>query len=73
MPVYYFNVRSGDNLRRDPAGTDLDDINMARDCAMRFAREVMATKIERDEVLGEEVFEISDTAGAVLATVPFVS
>src|SRR5688572_20597270 len=37
MPRYYFHVRTGGSLRRDPDGRDLPDIDAARKSAVAMA------------------------------------
>jgi hypothetical protein len=56
---------------RTRAGAELSDLEAARDCALRFARQVLADKLVRGEIIDGTAFEISDKAGTVLTTVPF--
>ncbi|MCW8084720.1 hypothetical protein OF850_03700 [Roseococcus sp. MDT2-1-1] len=58
---------------QDPEGTDLPDVEVARKAAIPAARGILAEGIRRDGKLGSQEFEITDEAGAVVATVPFRS
>jgi hypothetical protein len=71
MPVFYFNVRAGEHLVRDLAGTSFPDVVAARECAVKLARDALADKVERGEIIDGQVMEICDSAGTVVATVPF--
>jgi hypothetical protein len=70
MPVYYFNVRDGNNLTRDPAGAELENVDAARRSGLAAAKIYLAADALRDKV-ANKVFEISDGRGVVVATVPF--
>jgi hypothetical protein len=71
MPIFYFNVRDRGSITSDSAGVDLRDIDDARACALSFVRKILEWKIEHGETVMDQVFEISDRAGALLAVVPF--
>ena len=42
MPVYYFHLQSGDSVTEDPDGTELPDLQMARQYAVFAAKELLA-------------------------------
>jgi hypothetical protein len=42
MPVYYFHLQSGDCVTEDPDGTELPDLQMARQYAVFAAKELLA-------------------------------
>ena len=73
MPRYYFHARDGDRLLKDPEGRELPNVTLARAEAVLAAREILAGKIERGEVIGRQAFEICDSWGNKLLTVTFRS
>jgi hypothetical protein len=68
MPMYYLHIRNGDQLERDPDGTELPDIDAALAEARKVARELAAEIPAYD---GSTVIEIADEDGQALLTVPF--
>ena len=70
MPRYYFHVRSGNDLTRDPDGSDLPDIDAARKHAVRVACRVWSER-PPESTNSNETFEITDEAGQVVLKVPF--
>jgi hypothetical protein len=73
MPTYYFHLRVGDRLDRDPEGTELASVDLAVEEVQQAAREMLAGKLIRNEIIDEQIFEIADDAGQVLRTVPLRS
>jgi hypothetical protein len=73
MPRYYFHTRDGDRLIKDPEGIELPSIKLARDEAIQAAREILAEKVKRGEIIDGQEFEIHDSWGNKLITVPFRS
>lgn len=73
MPRFYFHVRSGEVLNEDPEGADLPSIDVAHEEAVKDAREIVAAKVARGEVIGGQTFVISTKDGRVLREVPFKS
>lgn len=71
MPRFYLHIRDGGRLIADPDGSDLPDLDAARAEALASAREILAEKVKVGGVLNGQRIEITDAAGAVLATVPF--
>jgi hypothetical protein len=70
VPRYYFNIRDKIRLEQDVEGADLPNLDDARQEAIMAAREILADRLLRGEVLGDDVFEITGDDGAVLETVP---
>jgi hypothetical protein len=70
MARFYFHVRSGGDLMRDPDGSDLPDIDSARKEAVRMACRAWSEK-PPERTGGNEVFEITDEAGEIVLKVPF--
>jgi hypothetical protein len=71
MQRYYFHVRHHEMLIRDPEGAEFETLEMARDEAVQAAREILAERLIKGDVIDGEVFEISLEDGAIVATIPF--
>ena len=72
MPVYFLSVRDHGQLFRDPDGSSLPDLSVARTEAIVSARELMAESIATVGSIGiDRSVEISDAGGAILLVVPF--
>jgi len=72
MPLFFFHLRQGTKLIRDPEGVCLPDITSARAEAIQSARELVAESTTRSARIGLEwQFEISNEAGETVAIVPF--
>ncbi|KQQ38817.1 hypothetical protein ASG19_07365 [Rhizobium sp. Leaf306] len=72
MPRYFFNIRSGDVLNKDPEGEEHDTLASAENEAIQSAREIMgeAVKSGRSNAKGK-VYELPDVAGQVLSSIAF--
>lgn len=72
MPRFYFHQNVRDGFLEDPDGSDLPDIEAARQEALAGARDLWASAI-RDgcDLLGDS-FVIADEDGAVLLTISFI-
>jgi hypothetical protein len=68
MPLYYFHIRNGDKLERDPDGMELPDMDAALAEALTVARELLG---EISDLGREAVIEVADEAGQTLLTLPF--
>ncbi|WP_112502614.1 DUF6894 family protein [Rhizobium sp.] len=73
MPRYYFHLRDGDRLDRDPEGTELATLDLAVEEVQHAARELLARKILQGEVVDGQIFEISSEQGEILDKVPLKS
>jgi len=73
MPRYYFHLREGDRLDRDPEGTELATLDLAVEEVQHAARELLARKILQGEVVDGQIFEISSEQGEILDKVPLKS
>ena len=69
MPRFYFHMRDGDHLLKDPDGTDLPDVEAARTEANVSARHLLADRVRAGEIIGGQRFEIVDEAGELHAIV----
>jgi len=56
---------------KDPEGTELPSVMLAREEAILAAREILAGKMKRGELVDGQQFEIYDSWGNKLITVPF--
>ena len=70
MARYYFHVRAENDLRRDPEGSDLPDIEAARKQAVTMACRIWSER-PPESTDNDETFEIVDESGQVVLKVPF--
>jgi hypothetical protein len=62
MPIYYFHIRSGDELKTDEVGLDLADDAAAKEEARRSAGEML-----RDATLRpSDILEVMDGRGVAI-------
>ncbi|WP_105437292.1 hypothetical protein [Neorhizobium sp. T25_13] len=73
MPRYYFHVREGGVLGKDPKGTKFANLDDAYDYAVKAAREVIAEVGLANDVIDVTRFEITAEDGTVLREVLFRS
>jgi hypothetical protein len=73
MPRYFFNIRTSDGIIEDPDGSELADLDEARQEASKSARHLLADLLRAGEILDGQTFEITDDDGAVLDRIPFRS
>lgn len=69
---YFFNIRSGEVLNKDPEGEEHETLASAENEAILSAREIMgeAVKSGRSPAKGR-VFELTDVAGQILSSIAF--
>lgn len=73
MPRYFFHVRSHEGFSEDHEGTEFKTDALARIEAVQSAREMMAEKILKGEIIDGEVFEIVREDGSLVEVLPFRS
>jgi DNA-directed RNA polymerase subunit E'/Rpb7 len=73
MPRYYFNYRIDGVLEQDPVGSDLPDDESAVEEAKSAARELLASKVLKGEIVDGDVFEITTSNGKVVEISPLRS
>ena len=72
MPRYFFNIRSGDVLNKDPEGEEHDTLASAENEAIQSAREIMAEAVKSGRSTAKgKVFELTDVKGQVLSSIAF--
>ncbi len=71
MPRYYLHIRSADGTALDEEGTDLPDLNSAREHALAGAREMLASAIKVGNDRIPESIVVTDVSGKELAAIPF--
>lgn len=72
MPRYFFHLRDGSGTLLDIEGSDHRDAEAAVAEAMRHARGMIIEEVRsRGELPMGERIEITDAAGAIIATVSF--
>lgn len=69
MARFYLHMRSGDRLERDLEGSELSDLNAARNEALQSAREILADAIKSPSPELFDSFIIADESGRELETV----
>jgi hypothetical protein len=69
MVKFYFNVQTDSAVAEDPEGTDLRDLEAARQEATKAAREMAAAAVRAADEHHVECTLIADASGRVLATV----
>jgi uncharacterized protein YfcZ (UPF0381/DUF406 family) len=71
MPRYFFHLRRDGVLDKDPDGVECASLAMARQEAMKTAREMISREALAEREPSECSFEIEDEAGRVIARVRF--
>ena len=69
MPVYFFHLQSGDSVTDDNEGTELPDLQVAREYAVSAAKELLANAIRWGGREPPERVIVSDEQGGELLTV----
>lgn len=73
MPRYYFNYRIGGVLEKDPDGSELPDNESALEEAKFAARELLAAKVLKGDIVDGDMFEITTSDGTIVETLPLRS
>lgn len=73
MPRYFFHVRDPSGFSQDTEGTVLADDERACTEATLAAREMLAEKIMRNEIVDGAVFEVVRGDGVLIGTIPLKS
>jgi len=68
---FYFHVRIGGRLMRDPEGVELLDLDIAHSEALAAGQELMEEARDKGVSLERQQFEIADASGATKLIVPF--
>jgi hypothetical protein len=71
MPLYFFNVASASTTVRDEEGSDLADLDAAREEAIKDARSLMSNAILEGRDISSRFIQITGEDGKVLLVVPF--
>ncbi|SFB64640.1 hypothetical protein SAMN03159496_06519 [Rhizobium sp. NFR07] len=71
MSRYFFHIRDGANLTKDTEGAEFENIDLAKDEALRSARELLAQRLLNNEVIDGQSFEITDDNGVIVERVLF--
>lgn len=70
MPVYYFHVRDGGKIMRDPEGLELPDIDSVREVVRNSILSVLREN-QTDKLSYDSEFQIDDERGRTVLIVPF--
>jgi hypothetical protein len=70
MPRYYFHIRNADDVLLDDEGTDLPDLNAARELALASARDLLGDGIKGGKAVVAESIVVADADGQELMSVP---
>ncbi|MBP2573913.1 hypothetical protein V6R98_21295 [Agrobacterium sp. CCNWLW71] len=73
MPRYFFHVRDAQGLSVDMEGAVLSTDEQARREAVQAAKEMLAEKILKDEILDGNAFEVVRSDGFLVAKIPLKS
>ena len=73
MPRYFFHVRDADGLSLDTEGAVLSSDEGACIEAIQAAREMLAEKILKNEVVDGAEFEVVRSDGVLVAKIPLKS
>jgi hypothetical protein len=65
MARYYFHIKDGADLIRDPEGSDLATAEDARSQALKSARELWADAIKSGRSLAADAVVIADEGGGL--------
>jgi len=68
VPLYYFHIRNGSALERDPEGMKLPDLESAHAEALVVSRELAGAIPEFNK---DTLIEIADETGRTVLLVPF--
>lgn len=73
MPRYYFHIRKGAESLPDREGVELPGPKAALHEAQDAAREILAVKVRKGEVIDGDRFDVYDDLENLVFTVPFKS
>lgn len=71
MPRFYFHIKDGEKLIQDREGVEMPGVSAAFDEANKAAREILAERVRRGDVVDGHEFEVHDEGGAKLFNLPF--
>jgi hypothetical protein len=71
MPRFYFHVCNGNGFVQDEEGQDLADLEAARRAAIRDARSIMASDVQRGVLDLSSFIEIEDSGHQLVHTLCF--
>jgi hypothetical protein len=72
MPRFFFHIREGDRLVRDPEGGEFADLEAAHAEAIACARDLAAEQVRKGETLAGRFVEVADHHAITLASVAFL-
>ena len=70
MPRYFFHMREGNGLTKDPDGLDLPDLHAARATAIKKSCQIWS-EMPPEPGRNDQTFEVTDQAGDIVLTVSF--
>lgn len=73
MPIFYFHLRKNGEITQDREGIDLPGARAALEEATQAARDLIAEKVKRGEIVNGDEFVVHDDLGSQLFTLPFKS
>ena len=71
MPLYFFHCRAGDDYACDTYGLELPDPESAHAAAVDGVRSILSDEVRCGRLQVDQVFEVEDEYGRLVATVPF--
>jgi len=73
MPTFFFHVHKNGEIIQDSEGIDLPGANAALEEATQAARDLMAEKVKRGDIVDGDEFAVHDDLGKLLFVLPFKS
>jgi hypothetical protein len=71
MPRFHLHIQGEDGITADAEGSDLPDLEAAREEAIEAARQIMSWAVRDGYWPDGQRFVITDTGGTVLLEFPF--
>jgi hypothetical protein len=71
MPRFYLHVCNGTGFLQDEEGQELPDVDAARLAAVRSARSIMASDVQRGMLDLSSFIEVEDADGKLILTLGF--
>lgn len=71
MPRFFFHICNGTGFIEDEEGQELPDVEAARAEAVKGARSIMATDVQRGELDLSSFIEVQGDDGALIFTLNF--
>lgn len=71
MPQFFFHVVDSAGTASDEDGLDLEDLSVAREVAVKGARDILSAEVKSGKIDLDWRIDIADENGAVVLILPF--